>query len=147
MWFLITTMKFYCWKPFETRKRSGLGNWKHDTFFFGLLWTKCRLTLTSQSLILPIWPILFINVTKLICTRFFLMVFNATFNNISVISWWSVLLVEETGGPGENHRPVASHWQTLSHNLVHLALIEIWIHNMISYPCLFYLSHIHKEKS
>ena len=33
-----------------------------------------------------------------------LMVFNATFNNISVISWRSVLLVEETGGPGENHR-------------------------------------------
>jgi hypothetical protein len=28
-------------------------------------------------------------------------VFNTTFNNISVISWWSVLLVEETGGPGE----------------------------------------------
>jgi hypothetical protein len=32
--------------------------------------------------------------------------FNATFNHISVISWRSVLLVEETG---ENHRPVASH--------------------------------------
>jgi hypothetical protein len=32
---------------------------------------------------------------------------NATFNNISVISWQSVLLVEETGVPGENHRPVA----------------------------------------
>jgi hypothetical protein len=30
---------------------------------------------------------------------FCLMVFNATFNNISVISWRSVLLVEETGGP------------------------------------------------
>ena len=44
--------------------------------------------------------------------------FNATFNNISVISWRSVLLVEETGVPGENHRPVASHWQTLSHNVV-----------------------------
>ena len=27
----------------------------------------------------------------------FIMVFNATFNNISVISWWLVLLVEETG--------------------------------------------------
>jgi len=27
------------------------------------------------------------------------MVFNATFNNISVISWRSLLLVEETGGP------------------------------------------------
>jgi hypothetical protein len=30
------------------------------------------------------------------------MVFNDTFNNISVISWQSVLLVEETGVPGEN---------------------------------------------
>jgi len=27
----------------------------------------------------------------------------------SVISWRSVLLVEETGLPGEKHRPVASH--------------------------------------
>jgi hypothetical protein len=27
---------------------------------------------------------------------------NATFNNISVISWWLVLLVEETGIVGEN---------------------------------------------
>ena len=38
-----------------------------------------------------------------------LMVFKATFNNISVISLRSVLLVEETGGSVENHRPVASH--------------------------------------
>jgi hypothetical protein len=30
-------------------------------------------------------------------------------NNISVISWRSVLFVEETGAPGENHRPAASH--------------------------------------
>ena len=58
------------------------------------------------------------------------MVFNATFNNISVKSWRSVLSVEESGGPGENHRPVPSHWQTLSHNVVHLALIEIRIHNI-----------------
>ena len=36
------------------------------------------------------------------------MVLNTTFNNISVISWQPVLLVEETGGHGENHRPVAS---------------------------------------
>jgi hypothetical protein len=34
------------------------------------------------------------------------MVFNAIFNNISVILWRSV--------PVENHRPFASHWQTLS---------------------------------
>ncbi len=32
-----------------------------------------------------------------------LVVFNATVNNISAISLWSVLLVEETGGPRENH--------------------------------------------
>jgi hypothetical protein len=37
------------------------------------------------------------------------MVFNATFNNISVISWMSVLLLEESGIPGENHKPAASH--------------------------------------
>jgi len=37
------------------------------------------------------------------------MVFNVTFNNISVISWRSALLVEEIGLPGENHQPVASH--------------------------------------
>jgi len=39
------------------------------------------------------------------------MVFNTTFNNIWVISWLSVLLVEETR---ENHRSVTSHWKTLS---------------------------------
>ena len=39
------------------------------------------------------------------------MVFNAIFNNISVISWQSVLLVDETGVPvpRENHRPATSH--------------------------------------
>ena len=37
------------------------------------------------------------------------MVFNATFNDILVTLWWSVLLVEETGVSEENHRPVASH--------------------------------------
>ena len=40
------------------------------------------------------------------------MVFDATFNTILVISWRSVLLVKETGVPGENQR------QTLSHNVV-----------------------------
>jgi hypothetical protein len=32
-----------------------------------------------------------------------LLVFSATFNTISAISWRSDLLMEETGGPGENH--------------------------------------------
>jgi hypothetical protein len=37
------------------------------------------------------------------------MVFNINLNNISVISWRSVLLVEEPGVPGENHRHAARH--------------------------------------
>jgi len=44
------------------------------------------------------------------------MVLNATFKYISVISWLSDLLVEETGVPGENCRLAASHTQPLSHN-------------------------------
>ena len=44
------------------------------------------------------------------------MVFDASFNNMSVISLQSVLLVEEA--LDENHRPVASHWQTFSHKVV-----------------------------
>ena len=46
-----------------------------------------------------------------------IMVFNATFNNISIILWRLFVLVEETGVPGENHRPAASHWLTYSHNV------------------------------
>jgi hypothetical protein len=45
----------------------------------------------------------------LVGLKFAFMVFQATFNNISVISWRSVLLVEETGVPRENHQPAASH--------------------------------------
>jgi tryptophanyl-tRNA synthetase len=46
------------------------------------------------------------------------MVFNATFNNISVISWWSVLSLQETG-------------QTLSYTVVSSTprLSEVQTHN------------------
>jgi hypothetical protein len=37
------------------------------------------------------------------CLIVCLIVFKPTFNNSSVISWRSDLLVEETGVPGENH--------------------------------------------
>jgi hypothetical protein len=50
----------------------------------------------------PWWPSFYI-------LRVMVMVFNTTFNNISVISSLSVLLVEETGVPGENHRSAVSH--------------------------------------
>ena len=53
--------------------------------------------------------IIFLHLSKMDISEVCLVVFNATFNTISVISWRSVLLVEETGGPGENHRLVASH--------------------------------------
>ena len=46
------------------------------------------------------------------------MVLNTFFNNISVISWRSVLLVEESSDPEKKHHPSASHWQTWSHNVV-----------------------------
>jgi hypothetical protein len=52
--------------------------------------------------------------------------FTPTFNNISVISWRSVLLVEETGVPRENNLPATSHWQTLSHNVVSSTPWTIW---------------------
>jgi hypothetical protein len=39
-------------------------------------------------------------------------VFNATFNNMSVISRQSVLLVEETGVPREKHQPSLSDFTT-----------------------------------
>ena len=34
----------------------------------------------------------------------------------------TILLVEETGGPGENHQSAASHLQTLPQNSVHFGL-------------------------
>ena len=57
--------------------------------------------------------------------------FNTTFNNISAISWRSILLVEETGVSGENYQLVAGHSQTVSHNVVLSTprLSEIRAHN------------------
>ena len=43
----------------------------------------------------------------------YLMVFNDTFNNISAILWWSVLLVEEAEVPGGNNRLAARYAYTM----------------------------------
>ena len=54
------------------------------------------------------WNLNFLNIELLLVGWF--MVFNAVFNNISVISRQPVLVVEEAGLPGDNHRPWASNW-------------------------------------
>jgi len=49
----------------------------------------------------------------------------STIHCISVISWWSVLLVEEIGSTRKKHRPVASHSETLSLSILdcHLGIL------------------------
>ena len=98
-------------------KRSIPGQWPYDTCtcitmqsvtyhnlgeFYSCIWSKCTYYNYGRSVVL-FEVNLYID-----CIR--VMVFNATFNNISVISRQSVLLVEDTGVPGENYRPVANHW-------------------------------------
>jgi hypothetical protein len=49
-----------------------------------------------------------------------------TFYNIRVISWWSVLLLEEPGVPSENHLPQVTYkFYHIMLYRVHLAMSEI----------------------
>jgi hypothetical protein len=53
------------------------------------------------------------------------MVFNTTFNNISVISWRSALLKEEIGVPGENHRPEMALFEAIHHYISHQFVVPL----------------------
>jgi hypothetical protein len=61
----------------------------------------CRISESIHSAVQILSPNIFILMWLFLRVR--VIVFNATFNNISVISWQSVLSVEETGVPRENH--------------------------------------------
>ena len=67
-------------------------------------------------------------------------VFNSTFDNISIISWLLVLLMEETGVSIENQQLAASHWQ-LYHIIlyqVYLDMSEIGTHNAWLFELLWF---------
>jgi hypothetical protein len=67
-----------------------------NSFFYWWLWVLVRIKTKAKVSLLWRWYSRF-------WFGFGFMVFNATFNNISVISWRSVLLEEETGVHRENH--------------------------------------------
>ena len=66
------------------------------------------------------------NIYVVICDTNHIAVNQAMVVTVRLSKWWLqlnhyktlILLVEETGIPGETHRSVKCHWQTLSHNVV-----------------------------
>ena len=91
----------------------------------------CVVCPSIYGLWLPLWYLknvhLKIKSQRILKLFVYLVVFNATFNNISVISLWSVLLVEEIG---ECREITDLSLTIVSHNVVHLAMIEIQTHNI-----------------
>ena len=70
---------------------------------------------------------------------FRLMVFNDTLNHFSVVSWGSVLMVEETGVPGENHRSFANKFYYITLYRVYLAQAVFELTTLVGF---FYEVHV-----
>ena len=107
-------LRLWCLTPLSTIFQSVL--LVELTWVPGVKPSTCRESLTNFIFtwrrLLHIWYCLFV------CLFICLMMLSATFTNISVISWRSVLLVEETGVPGDKHRPVANHWLSYLHDVI-----------------------------
>jgi hypothetical protein len=97
-------------------------SWSYGSWIDNHLWNQCLSPLTLPVWILLRWGVLDTTLCDKVCQsdkvsifswfvhglylRVRFMVFNTTFNNISVISWRSVLLLEEIRVPRENHQPL-----------------------------------------
>jgi hypothetical protein len=113
--------------------------WSHDRRWSCICVLEVSIFLLSKIFFYCIWncfdSVVFFcfSIYYICCARVRVMVCNSFFNNISVISWRSVWLLEETGVPREIHRSAVNHWQTSSHNGVSSTprLSGIQIHNLI----------------
>jgi len=56
----------------------------------------------------------------------------ANFHNMPVISWWSALLVKETGASRENHRPAVAKLYDMMLYRAYIAMCRTRIHNFIT---------------
>ena len=86
------------------------------SYFQNAFTTKCVFLESSFTSMVRVETSYYHHLAFIIVQKLFLchsvdqdVVFSVTFNNISVISWRSVLLVEEIGITEENNRPAASH--------------------------------------
>ena len=117
----------FCFSFYKVSERDWNSIWKPKRFVlvsaFILIYLSILLhNIANQNCISyfeKYWWYILIN--YLIWWLIWFLVLNATFSNISAISWRPVLVVEEAGVPGENHRPWASNWFFLN-KLYHLRL-------------------------